>query len=107
MICPALLANPIQPNFEEHVMTNESKSHSGESGNFASDREKASEAGRKGGEKGGQQSHEDSPAQAKKSPQRGSEESAKQQGGSGNFANNPEKASEAGRKRGEHSHGGR
>jgi hypothetical protein len=30
-----------------------------------------------------------------------------QRGGSGNFANDPERASEAGRKGGEHSHGGR
>jgi hypothetical protein len=30
-----------------------------------------------------------------------------QRGGSGNFANDPERASEAGKKGGEHSHGGR
>lgn len=47
-------------------------------GNFANDREKASEAGRKGGQNSG-----------------------------GNFANDREKASEAGRKGGQHSHGGR
>jgi general stress protein YciG len=104
MICSVLLVNAIQLNFEEHLMTNESKSHSGESGNFASDRNKASEAGRKGGEKGGQQSHH---GQSKKSPQGGSEESARQHVRSGNFANNPDKASEAGRKGGEHSHGRR
>jgi general stress protein YciG len=46
-------------------------------GNFANDREKASEAGKKGGEKSG-----------------------------GNFANDREKASEAGKKGGENSHGG-
>ncbi|RAU47623.1 MULTISPECIES: general stress protein [unclassified Pseudomonas] len=46
-------------------------------GNFANDRQKASEAGRKGGQASG-----------------------------GNFANDREKASEAGRKGGQHSHGG-
>ena len=46
-------------------------------GNFANDRDKASQAGKKGGEASG-----------------------------GNFANDREKASEAGRKGGEHSHGG-
>ena len=34
-------------------------------------------------------------------------ESSNQRGGSGNFANDPEQASEAGRKGGEHSKGGR
>ncbi|XXF11144.1 general stress protein [Pseudomonas sp. D1-3] len=47
-------------------------------GNFANDREKASEAGKKGGQSSG-----------------------------GNFANDREKASEAGRKGGSNSHGGR
>ncbi len=51
--------------------------HRGGSGNFAEDREKASEAGKKGG-----------------------------QHSAGNFANDREKASEAGKKGGEHSHGG-
>ena len=46
-------------------------------GNFANDREKASEAGRKGGRNSG-----------------------------GNFGNDRERASEAGRKGGQHSHGG-
>lgn len=46
-------------------------------GNFANDREKASEAGHKGGQASG-----------------------------GNFANDREKASEAGRVGGQHSHGG-
>lgn len=46
-------------------------------GNFANDREKASEAGRKGGQSSG-----------------------------GNFANDRERASEAGRKGGQNSHGG-
>jgi general stress protein YciG len=47
------------------------------SGNFANDREKASEAGKKGGQNSG-----------------------------GNFANDREKASEAGKKGGENSRGG-
>ena len=50
---------------------------SGGSGNFAEDREKASEAGRKGGQHSG-----------------------------GNFKNDPERASEAGKKGGKNSHGG-
>ncbi|MDU2940810.1 MAG: general stress protein [Enterobacteriaceae bacterium] len=51
--------------------------HRGGSGNFAEDREKASEAGKKGGQQSG-----------------------------GNFANDREKASEAGKKGGQQSHGG-
>ena len=51
--------------------------HRGGSGNFALDREKASEAGRKGGQHSG-----------------------------GNFKNDPQRASEAGKKGGENSHGG-
>ncbi|HVJ55547.1 MAG TPA: general stress protein [Aliidongia sp.] len=62
----------------------------GNPGNFASDREKASEAGKKGG----QASHSASP----------------QQSGAGrsgtNFAEDRDRASEAGRKGGQHSHGG-
>jgi general stress protein YciG len=46
-------------------------------GNFANDREKAREAGRKGGQQSG-----------------------------GNFANDPQRAAEAGRKGGQNSHGG-
>ncbi|MBI8957135.1 general stress protein [Enterobacter hormaechei] len=49
----------------------------GGSGNFAEDREKASEAGRKGGQHSG-----------------------------GNFKNDPQRASEAGKKGGQSSHGG-
>ena len=51
--------------------------HRGGSGNFAVDREKASEAGRKGGQHSG-----------------------------GNFKNDPQRASEAGKKGGQSSHGG-
>ncbi len=65
-------------------MANEQR---GGSGNFANDRERASEAGKKGGEHshGGQQ-------------QQGSGRQGQQGGNSGNFANDREKASEAGRK---------
>ncbi|EKP4476248.1 general stress protein [Cronobacter dublinensis] len=51
--------------------------HRGGSGNFAEDRQRASEAGQKGGQQSG-----------------------------GNFKNDPDRASEAGRKGGENSHGG-
>jgi len=53
-----------------------STEHRGGSGNFAENRDRASEAGRKGGEKS-------------------------QQGGSGNFAEDRERASEVGRKGGQ------
>lgn len=66
-----------------------SNEHRGGSGNFANDRERASEAGRKGGE----HSHQ------KQQSQGGSDN--RQQGGSGNFANDRERASEAGRKGGQ------
>ncbi|MDU2938306.1 general stress protein [Superficieibacter sp. 1612_C1] len=51
--------------------------HRGGSGNFAEDRDRASEAGRKGGQQSG-----------------------------GNFKNDPQRASEAGKKGGKSSHGG-
>ncbi|MGX5009932.1 general stress protein [Enterobacter asburiae] len=51
--------------------------HRGGYGNFAEDRDKASEAGRKGGQHSG-----------------------------GNFKNDPQRASEAGKKGGQNSHGG-
>ena len=50
--------------------------HRGGSGNFAEDRERAPEAGRKGGQSSG-----------------------------GNFKNDPQRASEAGKKGGKNSHG--
>ncbi|MBV8041867.1 MULTISPECIES: general stress protein [Pluralibacter] len=52
--------------------------HRGGSGNFAEDRERAAEAGRKGGQHSG-----------------------------GNFKNDPQRASEAGKKGGKNSHGNR
>jgi general stress protein YciG len=75
---------------EDSVMTSNKR---GGSGNFANDRERASEAGRKGGHMshGGQQSQGGA-----KSGQMG-----------GNFAQDKEKASEAGRKGGQSGHGGR
>ena len=51
--------------------------HRGGAGNFAEDRQKASDAGRKGGQHSG-----------------------------GNFKNDPQRASEAGTKGGQNSHGG-
>ena len=51
--------------------------HRGGAGNFAGDRQKASDAGRKGGQHSG-----------------------------GNFKNDPQRASEAGKKGGQNSHGG-
>lgn len=69
-------------------MANKSQQNSG---NFANDPQRASEAGRKGGQmsqgggNGGQQGNSNP----------------------GNFANDREKASEAGRKGGQNSHGGR
>jgi general stress protein YciG len=59
----------------------------GNPGNFAQDREKASEAGRKGGE------HSHGGGGAENNP--------------GNFAQDRERAAEAGRKGGQHSHGDR
>ncbi|EET9062076.1 general stress protein [Escherichia coli] len=51
--------------------------HRGGAGNFAEERQKASDAGRKGGQHSG-----------------------------GNFKNDPQRASEAGKKGGQNSHGG-
>ncbi|WP_115449489.1 general stress protein [Escherichia coli] len=53
--------------------------HRGGAGNFAEDRQKASDAGRKGGQR---------------------------QHSGGNFKNDPQRASEAGKKGGQNSHGG-
>jgi uncharacterized protein len=75
-------------------MTNNQR---GGSSNFASDPQRASEAGKKGGE----HTHQQGQSGTSREQQRGSE-----RGGSGNFANDPQRASEAGKKGGEHSHGG-
>lgn len=68
--------------------------HRGGSGNFAEDRERASEAGRKGGEHshGGQQSQSGTDNR---------QQGGGQRGGSGNFAQDRERAAEAGRKGGQ------
>jgi uncharacterized protein len=90
--------------------------HSGNPGNFAEDREKASRAGHVGGQhssgnfandreraadagrKGGQASHGGSQATGSESGGRGAEHN------SGNFADDREKAAAAGRKGGHSSH---
>ncbi|WP_445328715.1 general stress protein [Xanthobacter wiegelii] len=74
----------------------------GGSGNFENDRERASEAGRKGGEQsaqnrqqGGQPGGDNRQQTQQDAGNRG------QHGGSGNFAQDRERASEAGRKGGQ------
>jgi general stress protein YciG len=80
-------------------MANREQEHRGGSGNFAEDRERAREAGRKGGEHShGSQQHSQSGGDDR---QQGGEHGG-QRGGSGNFANDPQRASEAGRKGGQH-----
>lgn len=77
-------------------MANREHEHRGGSGNFAEDRERAREAGKKGGEHShGSQQHSQSGGSER---QQGGE----RRGGSGNFANDPQRASEAGRKGGQH-----
>jgi general stress protein YciG len=92
-------------------MANEQR---GGSGNFANDPQRASEAGQKGGQQshggqqnqsGGQGGQQGSGGQSGGQQQQGGQGSG-QQGGSrennpGNFANDREKASEAGRKGGQ------
>jgi hypothetical protein len=77
------------PNGETIMATQNEGGQRGGGGNFANDRQKASEAGKKGG----QHSHGASENQGG--------------GSSGSFADDPQKASEAGKKGGEHSHGNR
>ncbi len=74
--------------------------------NFANDREKAAEAGSKGGQAsqgggsgGGQQASQGGGSG-------GGQQASQGSGSGGNFANDREKASEAGRKGGQASHGG-
>ena len=75
--------------------TNTGEKQTGHSGNFADDRERAAEAGRKGGQAShGAGSHGEAHS---KSPAGGEHRS-------GNFADDREKASEAGRKGGQASH---
>lgn len=73
---------------------------------FSQDRELASEAGRKGGENstGGQQEaggQSRNQQDGEGRTQQGSQGRDGQRGGEGNFANDPERASEAGRKGGQ------
>jgi general stress protein YciG len=75
---------------------------SGNPGNFANDRDKASEAGKTGGSSSGG-THGTSHSTGGGS----TGGSGSGSGSQGNFANDREKASEAGKKGGEHSHGGR
>jgi len=83
---------------ERNQSSSSGSSHRGGSGNFAEDRERASEAGRKGGEASGGNFAND-PERASEAGRKGGEASG------GNFANDPERASEAGRKGGEVSGG--
>jgi general stress protein YciG len=71
-------------------------------GNFANDRERASQAGQKGGQAshGGSEDRQRTQSGGKTGQQMGGQHSG------GNFANDRERASEAGRKGGEHSGGG-
>jgi general stress protein YciG len=87
----------------------QSGSQRGGSGNFANDPEKASGAGKKGGEHShGGGSQQSGPHSGGSSQQGGSQsEAGGSRGGAGNFANDPEKASEVGKKGGQHSHGGK
>jgi uncharacterized protein len=79
-----------------------SNSPQGGSGNFKNDREKASDAGRKGG----QQSQQGSSKDPSKPQTGGTDDNpAQQTSGSGSFANDPAKARDAGRKGGQHSQG--
>ena len=76
-------------------------------GNFANDPERASDAGRKGGQKsgGGNRDQQQRADQDRQNRQQGSTSMEDQDGGSrtgrgGNFADDPQRASEAGRKGG-------
>src|ERR1700720_2816579 len=91
------------------------KEHSGNQGNFAEDRERASEAGRKGGQHshgggGGEHNPGNFAKDREKAAEAGRKGGEHSHGGGGaehnpgNFANDREKAAEAGRKGGEHSH---
>lgn len=75
-------------------MANREQEHRGGSGNFAEDRERAREAGRKGGEHGhgGQKQHSQSAGEQR---QHGDPRS-------GSGANDPQRAPDAGRKGGQH-----
>jgi general stress protein YciG len=79
------------------------------SGNSANDHDRASEAGRKAGQQSQGTANETGSGQHGGSDQRTGQQSqgSAHKGGqkaSGNFADDPERASEAGRKGGQHSH---
>lgn len=92
-------------------------SERGGSGNFANDPQRASEAGKKGGQSHGR-SQDEQTGSPGKNQQGGTGQGSTGQGGTGqggtgqqggsgksNFADDPERASEAGRKGGQKSHG--
>ena len=97
-------------NSTKEVCNRANQSQRGGSGNFANDPQTASEAGKKGGQhshqQGGSQTNQSSNTRGGQ-PEQADESGGTQQGGSGNFANDSERASEAGRKGGQHSHGGK
>lgn len=80
-------------------MANQNEQHRGGSGNFAEDRERAREAGRKGGEHSHQQSQSGSGTRQQGGQH---EQGGQHRGGSGNFAEDRQRASDAGRKGGQH-----
>jgi general stress protein YciG len=88
--------------FYWHVPTIQEDYMAENRGNFANDRERASQAGQKGGQstQGGSGSRQGTQSSGKTGQQTGGQHSG------GNFANDPQRASEAGRKGGEHSGGG-
>jgi general stress protein YciG len=88
---------------QESEMTNQSSNQGtekGGSGNFAQDRDMASDAGSKGGEhsQGGSQQNQGGSHGGSQQGHTGAEH--KQQGG--NLAQNPDRAADAGRKGGQH-----
>jgi len=88
--------------FYRHIPTTEEMEMAENRGNFANDRERASQAGQKGGQsaQGGMGNRQSSQSSGKTGQQTGGQHSG------GNFANDPQRASEAGRKGGDHSGGG-
>jgi uncharacterized protein len=92
---------------EERVMATQSTNQPGGAGNFPKDREKSNEPGRKGGQQSDQSSHGSADQSKNRSQEGGHGGAGGQQRGSGSFANDPDKKSEAGRKSGESSQGGK
>ena len=73
-------------------------------GNFANDKQKASEAGQKGGQANSGTTREQNTGTNQQQRDQG-QKSGQGQGSGGNFANDREKASQAGQKGGQNSHG--